>query len=161
MVNSKINLKNSKPIIFGCLFSMRVFFYVKIYAFLSVSINHIEYFKGKYGIFYTENILRKGVQILQESAKEDVKICRVSENIFCFWLMEPVELELYIQQLKEAFRKKGEEENLPFSFSIGAIYNNTIGKENIDALIDRCGKMRLLNEKHAEAEFSEGKMKML
>ncbi len=111
---------------------MRVFFYVKIYAFLSVSINHIEYFKGKYGILYTENILRKGVQILQESAKDDVKICRVSENIFCFWLMEPVELELYIQQLKEAFRKKGEEENLPFSFSIGAIYNNTIGKENID-----------------------------
>ena len=108
---------------------MRVFFYVKIYAFLSVSINHIEYFKGKYGILYTENILRKGVQILQESAKEDVKICRVSENIFCFWLMEPVELELYIQQLKEAFRKKGEEENLPFSFSIGAIYNNTIGKQ--------------------------------
>ena len=140
---------------------MRVFFYVKIYAFLSVSINHIEYFKGNYGILYTENILRKGVQILQESAKEDVKICRVSENIFCFWLMEPVELELYIQQLKEAFRKKGEEENLPFSFSIGAIYNNTIGKENIDELIDRCGKMRLLNEKHAEAEFSEGKMKML
>lgn len=140
---------------------MRVFFYVKIYAFLSVSINHIEYFKGKYGILYTENILRKGVQILQESAKEDVKICRVSENIFCFWLMEPVELELYIQQLKEAFRKKGEEEDLPFSSSIGAIYNNTIGKENIDELIDRCGKMRLLNEKHAEAEFSEGKMKML
>lgn len=112
-------------------------------------------------MLYTENILRKGVQILQESAKEDVKISRVSENIFCFWLMEPVELELYIQQLKEAFRKKGEEENLPFSFSIGAIYNNTIGKENIDELIDRCGKMRLLNEKHAEAEFSEGKMKML
>ena len=122
---------------------MRVFFYVKIYAFLSVSINHIEYFKGKYGILYTENILRKGVQILQESAKEDVKICRVSENIFCFWLMEPVELELYIQQLKEAFRKKGEEENLPFSFSIGAIYNNTIGKENIDELIDRCGNCLL------------------
>ena len=140
---------------------MRVFFYVKIYAFLSVSINYIEYFKGKCGMLYTENILRKGVQILQESVKEDVKICRVSENIFCFWLMEPVELELYIQQLKEAFRKKGEEENLPFSSSIGAIYNNTIGKENIDELIDRCGKMRLLNEKHAEAEFSEGKMKML
>ena len=93
---------------------MRVFFYVKIYAIQSVSINHIEYFKGKYGILYTENILRKGVQILQESAKEDVKICRVSENIFCFWLMEPVELELYIQQLKEAFRKKGGRESAIF-----------------------------------------------
>ena len=72
-------------------------------------------------MIYTENILRKGVQILQESTKEDVKICRVSENIFCFWLMEPVELELYIQQLKEAFRKKGEEEDLPFSFSNGIV----------------------------------------
>ena len=78
---------------------MRVFFYVKIYAFLSVSINHVEYFKGKYGMLYTENILRKGVQIFQKSTKEDVKICRVSENIFYFWLMESVELEIYIQQL--------------------------------------------------------------
>ena len=85
---------------------MRVFFYVKIYAFLSVSINHVEYFKGKYGMLYTENILRKGVQILQESAKEDVKIRRVSENNFCFWLMEPVDIELNIQQQKEAIRKK-------------------------------------------------------
>ena len=57
---------------------------------------------------------------------------------------------------KRGIQKKGEEEDLPFSSSIG-----TIGKENIDELIDRCGKMRLLNEKHAEAEFSEGKMKML
>ena len=62
---------------------------------------------------------------------------------------------------KRGIQKKGEEEDLPFSSSIGAIYNNTIGKENIDELIDRCGKMRLLNEKHTEAEFSEGKMKML
>ena len=62
---------------------------------------------------------------------------------------------------KRGIQKKGEEEDLPFSSSIGAIYNNTIGKQNIDELIDRCGKMRLLNEKHAEAEFSEGKMKML
>ena len=37
----------------------------------------------------------------------------------------------------------------------------TLVKENIDELIDRCGKMRLLDEKHAEAEFIEGKMKML
>ncbi|WP_147336985.1 hypothetical protein [Dorea longicatena] len=72
-------------------------------------------------MLYTENILRKGVQIFQKSTKEDVKICRVSENIFYFWLMESVELEIYIQQLKEAFRKKGEEEDLPFSFSNGIV----------------------------------------
>ncbi|WP_448782038.1 hypothetical protein [Blautia sp.] len=51
--------------------------------------------------------------------------------------------------------------NIPYSFSVGAIYNNTVGKENIDELIDRCGKMRLLDEKHAEAKFVEGKMKLL
>lgn len=133
----------------------------QLYALLSVSINYVEYFKGKYGIFYTENILRKGVQVIQKCTKEDVKICRVSENIFYFWLMEPVQLESYIQELKETFRKQGEEEGMPLSFSVGAIYNNTVGKENIDELIDRCGKMRLLDEKHAEAEFIEGKMKML
>lgn len=72
-------------------------------------------------MLYTENILRKGVRIFQKSTKEDVKICRVSENIFYFWLMESVELEIYIQQLKEAFRKKGEEEDLPFSFSNGIV----------------------------------------
>lgn len=72
-------------------------------------------------MLYTENILRKGVQIFQKSTKEDVKICRVSENIFYFWLMESVELEIYIQQLKEAFRKKREEEDLPFSFSNGIV----------------------------------------
>lgn len=72
-------------------------------------------------MLYTENILRKGVQIFQKSTKEDVKICRVSENIFYFWLMESVELEIYIQQLKEAFRKKGEGEDLPFSFSNGIV----------------------------------------
>lgn len=59
------------------------------------------------------------------------------------------------------FQKKGEESDVPYSFSVGAIYNNTVGKENIDELIDRCGKMRLLDEKHAEAKFIKGKMKML
>lgn len=55
-------------------------------------------------------------------------------------------------------KKRGGRESAIFFL---ARYNSTIGKENIDELIDRCGKMRLLNEKHAEAEFIEGKMKML
>ena len=132
-----------------------------VYAVISISINHVEYFKGKYGIFFTENIFRKGVEVMKKCTKEEINIFRVSENIFYYWLKEPVQLESYIQEMKESFRKKGEEENMPFSFSIGAIYNNTIGKENIDELIDRCGKMRLLDEKTAEAKFIEGKVKML
>ena len=35
-----------------------------------------------------ENILRKGVNILQSCTSEKIKICRVSENIFYFWFME-------------------------------------------------------------------------
>ena len=89
------------------------------------------------------------------------KICRVSENIFYFWFTRPIQLEVYIQDIKEKFQKKGEESDVPYSFSVGAIYNNTVGKENLDELIDRCSKMRLLDEKHAEAKFIEGKMKML
>lgn len=133
----------------------------EIYAVISVSINYVAYFKSKYGIFFTENIFRKGVEVLQSCTKEDVKLFRVSENIFYYWLKEPVQLEAYIQEMKETFQKKGEEEGMPFSFSVGAIYNNAIGKENIDELIDRCGKMRLLDEKNAEAKFIEGKVKML
>lgn len=133
----------------------------KMSALLSVSINHTEYFKGKYGIFFMENILRKGVKILQDCTPEKLKICRVSESIFYFWFMQPVQMETYIQDIKTAFRREGEKENIPYSFSVGAIYNNTVGKENIDELIDRCGKMRLLDEKHAEAKFVEGKLKML
>ena len=75
--------------------------------------------------------------------------------------MTPIQLEVYIQDIKDMFQKEGEESDVPYSFSVGAIYNNTVGKENIDELIDRCGKMRLLDEKHAEARFIEGKMKML
>lgn len=130
-------------------------------ALVSVSINHVEYFKSKYGIFYTENILRAGVAVMKKCAPEEIRICRVSENIFYFWFTKPVQLEVYIQDIKDMFQKKGEESDVPYSFSVGAIYNNTVGKENIDELIDRCGKMRLLDEKHAEAKFIEGKMKML
>lgn len=133
----------------------------RLYALVSVSINHMEYFKNKYGIFPTENILRTGVAVLQKCAAEEIKICRVSENIFYLWFMEPVQLETYIYDIKEMFQKKGEKDGIPYSFSVGAIYNNTVGKENIEELIDRCGKMRLLDEKHAEAKFIEGKMKML
>lgn len=132
-----------------------------MYALLSVSVNHAEYFKGKYGVFFMENILRKGVSILQECTSEKIKICRVSENIFYFWFMEPVQMETYIHDIKAKFEQEGEKVNIPYSFSVGAIYNNTVGKEKIDELIDRCGKMRLLDEKHAEAKFVEGKMKML
>lgn len=133
----------------------------KMRALLSVSVNHAEYFKGKYGVFFMESVLRKGIKVLQDCTEEQIKICRVSENIFYFWFMEPVQLETYIQDIKSAFKKIGEQENIPYSFSVGAIYNNTVGKENIDELIDRCGKMRLLDEKHAEAQFIEGKMKLL
>ena len=132
-----------------------------VYAVISVSINYVEYFKNKYGIFFTENIFRKGVEVLKQCTHEEVEIFRVSENIFYYWLTKPVQLENYIQEMKETFREKGEAENMPFTFSIGAIYNNTIGKENMDELIERCDKMRLLDEKNAEAKFIEGKVKML
>ena len=70
-------------------------------------------------------------------------------------------MESYIYDIKYTFQQQGESENIPYSFSVGAIYNNAVGKEKMDDLIDRCGKMRLLDEKHAEASFVEGKMKLL
>ena len=132
-----------------------------MYALLSVSINHAEYLKRKYGVFFMENILRKGVKILQDCTEEKIKICRVSESVFYFWFMKPIQVETYIRDIKTAFQEEGEKENIPYSFSVGAIYNNAVGKECIDDLIGRCGKMRILDEKHAEAKFVEGKVKLL
>lgn len=132
-----------------------------IYAVFSISVNHLEYLRNKYGLRYTGDILRKAVQILQDTNNEDAKIYRVSERIFVFWVRQPVQLETYIYEVKEKFKKMGEEENVPLSFAVGAIYNNKVEKENIDELVDRCGRMRLIDEKHAEAEFIEGKMKLL
>lgn len=133
----------------------------KLYALFSVSVNHIEYLKNKYGIRYVEKILQKAAQILQECSTEELKIYRVSENIFFFWTLEPIQLEDYIYQIKKKFEKEGKAESAPLSFSVGAIYNNRVEKENIDELIQRCWKMRILDEKHAEAKFIEGKMKFL
>ena len=133
----------------------------KMYALVSVSINYVEYFKNKYGILETENILRAGVDVIQECAKEDLKICRVSENIFYFWFMHPVKLEKYIYDIKESFGNRSGNVDMPYSFSVGAVYNNLVGKEKIDDLIERCDKMRLLDEKHAETKFIESKLKLL
>lgn len=133
----------------------------KMYALVSVSINHVEYFKRKYGVFFTDEIYRKGVMIIRNHTQEKLDIYRVSENSFYFWFMEPIQLENYIYDLKNAFREEGKKVDLPLSFSAGGIYNNAVGKEHIDELIARCDKMRCLDEKHAEAKFIEGRVKML
>lgn len=44
----------------------------KMSAILSVSVNHAEYFKSKYGVFFMENVLRKGVKILQDCTSENI-----------------------------------------------------------------------------------------
>ncbi len=133
----------------------------KLYALVSVSVDHAEYFKRKYGVFFTDEIYRMGVRVIRERTGEKAEIYRVSENSFYFWFMEPIQLENFIYDLKNAFREEGAKEDLPLSFSAGGIYNNAMGKENIDELIERCDRMRRLDEKHAEAKFIEGKVKLL
>ena len=75
--------------------------------------------------------------------------------------MQPVKLEKYIYDIKENFKNKSDNSDIPYSFSVGAIYNNTVGKEKIEELIDRCDKMRLLDEKHAATKFIESRVNVL
>lgn len=131
-----------------------------VYAFFSVSVDHQDYIRNKYGNFYFEGVLRKAVETIRECGGEQTELFRVSENVFYFWTTQPVELEQYVLTLKERFRAK-REDGVPFSLSVGAVYNNTVDKERVMDLIERCEKMRLLDEKHAEASFIEGKMKLL
>lgn len=131
-----------------------------VYAFFSVSVDHQEYIRNKYGNFYFEGVLRKAAETMRECGGQQTELFRVSENVFYFWVTQPVELEQYVLALKERFRAR-QEDGVPFSLSVGAVYNNTVDKERVMDLIERCEKMRLLDEKHAEATFIEGKMKLL
>lgn len=58
------------------------------------------------------------------------------------------------------FKKLGETKHLPLSFSIGIVYNNA-SHNNIDEIFDQCEQMRLLDEKHAEKDFIESKVRLL
>lgn len=131
-----------------------------VYAFFSVSVNHSDYLKSKYGNFYFEGVLRMAVETIRQCSPEPVDLYRVSENVFYFWFMKPVDLEAWILTLKDRFKDQSED-GAPLSLSVGAVYNNMVDKEKMGDLMERCEQMRLLDEKHAEAKFIEGKMKLL
>ena len=133
----------------------------EMYAFFSVSVNYLNYIRSKYGSIYFEEILRKAMDALRECTEEGTEFFRVSENVFYFWAVKPVKLENYVLKLKESFQNRQEEEKVPLSLAVGAVYNNRVDNEKIEDLIGRCEKMRLLDEKHAEAKFIEGKLKVL
>ena len=130
-----------------------------IYAYLSVSINHFDYLKNKYGNVCLEKILKQAVKILQTNYQKDIEIYRVSENIFYLLVKKPIQIEDYLFEIKEMFKNTGENRQLPLSFAIGVVYNNK--SNNIDEIFDQCEQMRLLDEKQAERDFIESKIKLL
>ena len=130
----------------------------KIYAGFSVSANYYSFYKMNHGLLFVEEMLRDLVFTLQEHTQEEIKIFRISENVFFFWLREPVQLEVYIKELKEAFQETGEEKT-PFSLAVGGSYKEE--EESLRELMHSCEKMRRLDEKLAEARFIEGKINFI
>ena len=63
--------------------------------------------------------------------------------------------------IKSGFVHKGEELDLRLSLAVGGIYNNRINGETMDIMVTRCEKIRLLDEKKAEAEFVKGQINIL
>lgn len=131
-----------------------------LYAFFSVSVNHKDYIQSKYGSFYFEGLLRRAVETIRTCTNEKVDVYRVSENVFYFWLKGDIDLEGYVPLLKARFAAQSKD-GVPTTLAVGAVYNNSVDNDNITDLLDRCEKMRLMDEKHAEASFIESKMKML
>ena len=127
----------------------------EIYVGFSVSANYYSFYKMNQGLLFAEDMLRELVFTLQEHTKEEIKIFRISENVFFFWLRAPVQLESYIRELKEAFQELGDEKTT-FSLAIGGSYKED--EESLRELMRRCEKMRRLDEKLAEAKFIEGKI---
>ncbi|MDO4623349.1 MAG: two-component regulator propeller domain-containing protein [Eubacteriales bacterium] len=131
----------------------------KLYAVSTVSINHAEYLKNKYGMLYYGNILKKTARILQEHTGEKTQIYRLSDYIFCVWFEEPVKLENYILQIKEAFKELWtEEEEDASTLAVGAVYHDRLLQEEYESLVKACEEMRLLDQKHEEMKFIDRKI---
>ncbi len=130
----------------------------KICAFFSVSVNYVEYYRSRKGVLFVEEMMREAIKVLTSQTEEkDLKIFRMSSNVFFFWLAESVCLEDYIYKIKEAFKDVFEEPDR-FSLAVGGVYNEA-GK-SVHELFEHCEEIRMLDEKLAEAKFIEGQINM-
>lgn len=84
----------------------------QVYAFFLVSVNYRDYVLNKYGHALWERILGRAVRTLKECNTEDVELYRVSDRVFAFWLKDAVNLEEYVNGLKENFAKKREDDDI-------------------------------------------------
>ncbi len=131
----------------------------KVYSAISVSVNHMEYYKKKYGVLYVDSMMRKGADVIKaHTAEDDVMIFRLSENIFFYWLKSPVKLEEYIYDIKSSFSDLGTETDI-YSLAVGGVYNN--GTETLNEMLEKCEKMRTIDENLAEAKFVKSKIQLL
>lgn len=130
----------------------------KIFAAISVSVNHMEYYKKKYGVLYVDSMMRQGAKVIKDiTAENDVKIFRLSENIFFYWLTSPVRLEEYIFDIKTEFNKLGNKNDV-YSFAVGGVYNEG---ETITQMLEKCESMRTTDENLAESKFVKAKINVL
>lgn len=130
----------------------------KIFAAISVSVNHMEYYKKKYGVLYVDSMMRQGAKVIKDiTAENDVKIFRLSENIFFYWLTSPVRLEEYIFDIKTEFNKHGNKNDV-YSFAVGGVYNEG---EAITQMLEKCESMRTTDENLAESKFVKAKINVL
>lgn len=130
----------------------------KISVAISVSVNHMEYYKKKYGVLYVDSMMRQGAKVIKDiTAENDVKIFRLSENIFFYWLTSPVRLEEYIFDIKTEFNKHGNKNDI-YSFAVGGVYNEG---ETITQMLEKCESMRTTDENLAESKFVKAKINVL
>lgn len=131
------------------------------YAFVSLSVNHTEYIKNKCGMECLDKAVTTAVKVIESYTRERVSIYRVSENTFYYLLTEPVNTEEYVTGLKELYRKTIIDCGGETTLSVGIVCRSSIAPESIDELIGRCEEVRHLDEKHAEKDFVEGRVRML
>lgn len=118
----------------------------------------MEYYKKKYGVLYVDSMMRQGAKVIKDvTAENDVKIFRLSENIFFYWLTSPVRLEEYIFDIKTEFNKLGNKNDV-YSFAVGGVYNEG---ETITQMLEKCESMRTTDENLAESKFVKAKINVL
>ncbi|MDO4620892.1 MAG: two-component regulator propeller domain-containing protein [Lachnospiraceae bacterium] len=133
----------------------------QLHAMVIVSLNHAEYLRNKKGLIYVEDLLRGMVDSIRKVSGDEIRIYRLSEFIFCYYWMQPVNLEQHIQDLTGAFDELTKQDEEDPGMSIGAVYKDQLMQESYRELFARCDNMRRMDRKHNEAKFMRRKISFL
>lgn len=124
----------------------------RIYALMSVGINHVSYNRFKYSDYVLNRMVLDVAGMLRETFDAQ-ELYRISDYIFAIVIRTPMDLEETAFDLKERFRLSGESQNRNQSLSVGfAVLEDG---DTLNDVFEKCGETRKMDEHLQEEKFIE------